>query len=298
MFRRFWAIIGSTLLSLTLFTTCSENPSEPETPPKYLGSWGTVGRGDSEFNYPCGIAVAPDGKVFVADWGNGRIQYFSPTGVFLGKWDADARELDFGPDGNLYVISFHNGVYCYTPTGSLIRRWGFEGSGEGGFYQPRDISCSEGGNVYVSDTDHYQIQYFTSTGSFLGSWGVRGSGPGEFYKPDGVVVSPDNEVFVTDYLNRNVQYFSAKGSYLGVFDKKMPSLNGIDVGPEGKIYVADYHEGVLCFTPRGSFQGTIAEEGFGEGKVVNADAVAISTKGVIYVTDIANNCNACVQYYR
>ena len=39
--------------------------------------WGTEGSGDGEFIYPKGIAVAPDGSVYVSDQNNHRIQQFS-----------------------------------------------------------------------------------------------------------------------------------------------------------------------------------------------------------------------------
>ncbi len=52
----------------------------------YAGQWGTHGAGNGQFNYALGIAVAPNGNVYVADAYNNRIQYFSPTGSFLGKW--------------------------------------------------------------------------------------------------------------------------------------------------------------------------------------------------------------------
>ena len=42
----------------------------------FLGTW--------SINDPLGIAVAPDGTIYVTDTINGRIQRFNATGTFLG----------------------------------------------------------------------------------------------------------------------------------------------------------------------------------------------------------------------
>ena len=47
----------------------------------FVTNWGTYGSGDGQFggihDGPYGVAVAPEGSVYVANWYNGRIQKFS-----------------------------------------------------------------------------------------------------------------------------------------------------------------------------------------------------------------------------
>lgn len=51
----------------------------------YVGKWGSEGRGNGQFIMPSGLAVAPNGRVYVADRDNQRVQYFSPSGSYLGN---------------------------------------------------------------------------------------------------------------------------------------------------------------------------------------------------------------------
>ena len=55
-------------------------------PPTYVTSWGQNGTSNGQFNIPFGLAVAPNGDVYVADYGNNRIQVFDADGVFKLKW--------------------------------------------------------------------------------------------------------------------------------------------------------------------------------------------------------------------
>src|ERR1700751_4578698 len=60
---------------------------------------------------PTGIAVGPDGNIYVSWAGIGSILYYNgQTGALLGTFaslgDAAPAQLAFGPNGNLYVSEF------------------------------------------------------------------------------------------------------------------------------------------------------------------------------------------------
>ncbi len=70
-----------------------------------LASWGEPGNGPGQFNLPHSIAVDRDGRVFVADRENSRIQIFTADGTFLDSWDWVNRPDDLFIDEsqNLYI---------------------------------------------------------------------------------------------------------------------------------------------------------------------------------------------------
>ena len=76
-------------------------------------SWGTPGGGPGQFFLPHGIAVAADGRVFVCDRENDRIQIFSPDGEYLSEWTDTQRptHLVFDAQGRAYVseLWWHKG---------------------------------------------------------------------------------------------------------------------------------------------------------------------------------------------
>jgi DNA-binding beta-propeller fold protein YncE len=78
---------------------------------------GGAGNGPGEFNSPTGVAVDESGNVYVADFGNDRIQIFDDDGEFAAAFNADVAgdgQLDGPADvavdelGNIFVADFIN----------------------------------------------------------------------------------------------------------------------------------------------------------------------------------------------
>ena len=72
---------------------------------RLVKSWGTPGHGEGQFHLPHSIAVDDDGKLYVADRSNKRIQIFTPDGEFLGQWTGmgGPNDISRGKDGNFYI---------------------------------------------------------------------------------------------------------------------------------------------------------------------------------------------------
>jgi DNA-binding beta-propeller fold protein YncE len=136
-------------------------------------------------------------------------------------------------------------IQRFSATGSFLGKWGSQGSGDGQFDRPYGVAVAADGAVYVADTYNSRIQRFSATGQFLGKWGSQGSNDGQFISPYGVAVAPDSTVYVADTYNSRVQRFSATGSFLGKWGSYGSSngqfnvLSGVAVTLDGTVYVAD-----------------------------------------------------------
>ena len=162
-----------------------------------IQSWGEPGTGPGQFNLVHGVAVAADGRVFVADRENDRIQIFSPDGTFLDEWThvQCPTNLRFDYAGRAYVSelwrkagdhSYRLGptiedrpgrVSVLAPDGAVLARWGgLDRCAPGNFVAPHDICVDSHGDLYVGEVtwtfgvnrgsvpdDCHTVQKFTLT---------------------------------------------------------------------------------------------------------------------------------------
>lgn len=227
--------------------------------------WGNPGPAGSsqpgQFSGPRDIAVGSDSRVYVADSGNDRIQWFTPDGVLGGSWGGtgtapgrfqDPTDIAAAPDGSIYVADFGNGlIQHFTRDGEFLGGWGGAGSGPGQFSWITGIAVGPDGDVYVAEQGNHRVQRFSVTGQLLGIWDAEGSGQGQFLAPSAIDVGDDGTVYVADSQRDDVQAFSRSGVYLAAFGQGTLDIPvGVAVNHYGVVYVADnLSERVLAFDP-------------------------------------------------
>ena len=105
-------------------------------PPGFSGDGGPADQ--ARLNNPQGVALAPDGSLYIADSDNNRVRRISPDGIittvagngtagFSGDggpateaWLYAPYAVAFSPDGNLYISDYASTAFGeLTPTGSL-----------------------------------------------------------------------------------------------------------------------------------------------------------------------------------
>ena len=76
----------------------------------FITAWGKPGKGPGEFNLPHAVAVDVDGKVYVGDRENYRLQIFDANGKFLDQWDhvGSPWGLHITPEQVIYMADGHN----------------------------------------------------------------------------------------------------------------------------------------------------------------------------------------------
>lgn len=78
---------------------------------RLVKSWGTPGKTEGVFHLPHSLAIDPDGKLYVADRSNKRVQIFSPDGDFIGMWTGmgGPNDITRGQDGTFYIAEQEDG---------------------------------------------------------------------------------------------------------------------------------------------------------------------------------------------
>jgi DNA-binding beta-propeller fold protein YncE len=199
---------------------------QPE-PVKYikaenLSVWGTAGEKPGDMNGPRGIAISPDGFIYVVDMNNVRVDEFTLDGKFVKMWGKKGDKpgefnepsgIAADKDGNVYVADAWNGrIQKFDAKGKYLLEIG---GTKGGFYSPRNVGVN-GNLLYVADTGTSRVHRFDINGNRLGNpaGGIGGSA-GKFNEVFGLAFDSKGNVYAADHGNRRINIFTQDLKYTG-----------------------------------------------------------------------------------
>ncbi len=139
--------------------------------------WGTPGTGPGEFDLVHSVSLDTEGRVYVSDRSNARVQVFDSTGKFLSQWSGAeiGRPYDvaIGPDGAAFIADGgdqpdappdRSALVVAQHDGTVTERVGRWGNHDGQFEIAHDIAVGPDGAVYVGDITGKRIQKFVRGG--------------------------------------------------------------------------------------------------------------------------------------
>jgi sugar lactone lactonase YvrE len=142
-----------------------------------IQSWGTPGRGPGEFNLPHSVWCHGDGRLYVADRENDRIQIFSADGHFLGEWRDIPRPSAIvivddvayvsslwsrpgaASHGRMMTLEAPSQVLICDLDGRVITRLGAEDPlAEGGLINAHSLCVDSRGDIYVGQNTFHNLK--------------------------------------------------------------------------------------------------------------------------------------------
>jgi probable HAF family extracellular repeat protein len=197
-------------------------------------TFGSPGTGPGQFAFALvndipsagGVAIDPvTENILVTDWGNFRVQIFSPSGVYLGQF-------------------------------------GTQGAGNGQFYLPIGIAIDpETRNIVVMDHGNSRVEIFNSSGAYLSQFGPPARAANASWDPSyctcqALAIDPaSHNIIVQGTINGtpnepSIQIFDSEGNYLSQF-------GGFGTSYTGGLALDPVSHHIVTFGEAGVFLGIV-----------------------------------------
>jgi len=267
-----------------------------------LSSFGTVGRGRGQFQKVSSLSLDINGKLYVADQGNGKIEIFQmdwqpspwlnveadmlsvhPSSVLLSACDTS---YIYASEKILCLNSETNTVSTRTYAGMTLQSFNAK------FNNPKR-AVFDTHEIYILDDD--DIKVFDKNGLFKFNFGGSGRRDGEFSEAAALALTP-SAIYVADTGNKRIQIFSRNGLFKKSLGKTqntnnaLQSPSSIAVNEYGYVYVGDNEaHKVFVYSPKGKLTTQL---GFPEGDMhefIDIHDLMVAEDAMLYVMTATTN---------
>lgn len=202
----------------------------------------------AQLTRPPGVAIGPDGSIYIADEYNHRLRRVTPNGIittiagtgvagFSGDGGPAAQAQLYFPDdvaidkdGTIYVTDLSNHRVRRIGTDGIIHTIAGTGvagfSGDGGLATqarlnaPTGVTLDYRGGIYVTDRDNHRVRKIFPDGTITTIAGTERAGysgddgpatQAQLYRPEKVVIGSDGSIFIADSYNHRVRQIGVDG---------------------------------------------------------------------------------------
>ncbi len=207
------------------------------------------------FIAPSGIAIGPDGTIFVADAEVGLVARIDATGRTFAPIGEGVLKRPTGvvfdkTQQRIFVADTEEGmIKAFDLDGRLVMTIGQPGVELGEFNRPTYMAIWRN-ELYVTDTFNSRIQIFDlDSGQPIRAIGTRGTYVGQFAIPKGIALDSEGNIYVIESLFDHLLVFNREGRLLlpiggtGYTSGNFYLPAGLWVDEGDRVYVADMYNG-------------------------------------------------------
>lgn len=223
-----------------------------------------------------------------------RVEMIGSRGRALGQFNKP-RSVGVDREDNLYVVDMTGRVQVFSSAGAFRHSWRMPETDLG---RPKGMARDPDGRLALVEPHYQRVNHFGVDGTLLGQWGRRGTNLGELILPRAVAFNQRGDAYVSEYtVVDRIQVFRA-GDRQGVAsfgrtgdrDGELNRPEGLDVGPDGRVYVADSgNHRIQVFSPEGRWLKSYGRPGRGLGELSYPYDVRVDREGRQYVCEFGGS---------
>jgi len=296
------------MVSALIFPIAASGQSESSNwdQRKELNLIRVIGGPDSElFSKPTDIAVGESGNIYVADYGNNRIQILNPLGQLVQTIElkGSPHGITLDKDENIYVTEWWDfiGVEKFTKTGEPATDFQIEDQSIFGL--PADIVIDPDGIVYVLEHRNLDIDYgenagvhkIDTDGSYLEFITIPESAISNTSKFSLMTMDHEGYLYIVDQRGNNIillDTITDDGRALALIKFQTPT--SIAINPGGYFFVPDQRyennkRSIHIFDEYYLPIRTIGDAGKEEEKIWGTHGLEFDKDGNMYLLDFEQN---------